>query len=490
MLKYKKVLWLALMVLAALIFAGSLGFVIYLAATDWVWIPGIVLILAAAGGFVLGFYALVAYRQLLPQLSASVEAKAKKDRQLAQEAMAQQLSRIDRLFSRCLTLFVLLVCAVFFLWAYFQAHNTELILTNPATGGESERALVLSVDSEDYRGSQDLEDRPVGSQYVTVEFETGTLKGQQFRLKNDLSVWYGTVLKAGDRVIVGYSTEDGKPVGNMVISDYDRTIPLLIMLGLFMLITVLVGGKIGLKSLLGLGLTFVCMFSILIPLLLSGWPTIPTILGMCALVTVVEFVVLDGVNKKTLCAILGTLSGVVLAAVFAAISESLLRVNGYNLMSVDSMIEDLGNHKLWQQMVNGDVFASLQLSDLLVGGILIAALGAVNDVAMSISSAMNELITVNPELTRKELFKSGMNIGRDMVGTMTNTLILAVAGSSFVLMIFYTIMDPSWNMVIDSPMLPVEVLQAAASSAGVILAVPVSVIIGMFLYGHSGKKAK
>ena len=83
-----------------------------------------------------------------------------------------------------------------------------------------------------------------------------------------------------------------------------------------------------------------------------------------------------------------------------------------------------------------DPMHSLQLGDLLVGGIVIAALGAVNDVAMSISSAMNELVAVNPALTRRQLLRSGMNIGRDMVGTMTNTLILALVGSSLVLMIY------------------------------------------------------
>ena len=130
----------------------------------------------------------------------------------------------------------------------------------------------------------------------------------------------------------------------------------------------------------------------------------------------------------------------------------------------------------------------IEFFDLLVGGILIAALGAVNDVAMSISSAMKELITVNPDLTRKELLKSGMNIGRDMVGTMTNTLILALAGSSLVSMIYYTSLGPTWNELMSSAFLSIEIVQALASSIGVILAVPVTVLIGMLMYGHSTKK--
>ena len=103
---------------------------------------------------------------------------------------------------------------------------------------------------------------------------------------------------------------------------------------------------------------------------------------------------------------------------------------------------------------------------------------------------MNELIAVNPSLTRRQLFKSGMNIGRDMVGTMTNTLILALVGGSFAMIIYYTSMEPSWVQLMSTTFLSVEMVQALASSIGVILAVPFSVVIGMLLFGMRPKKAK
>ena len=236
------------------------------------------------------------------------------------------------------------------------------------------------------------------------------------------------------------------------------------------------------KSLLGLGLTVLCIFSILIPLLLGGWPTLPTILGMCAYVTVVEFVILGGVNRKTLCAILGTISGVAFAALFGELACALLRVNGYKMYSAEPTIEALLQIKQGQ-----DPMHSLQLGDLLVGGIVIAALGAVNDVAMSISSAMNELVAVNPALTRRQLLRSGMNIGRDMVGTMTNTLILALVGSSLVLMIYLSSLEPSFSQLMSGTFFSVEMVQAIASSVGVILAVPLSALIGAFLFAKHKK---
>ena len=196
-------------------------------------------------------------------------------------------------------------------------------------------------------------------------------------------------------------------------------------------------------------------------------------------------VILGGVNKKTACAILGTMSGVAFAALFGQIACTLTRVNGFQMYVADPEIEALLQIKQGQ-----DPFASLQIGDLLVGGILIAALGAVNDVAMSISSSMNELMAVNPNLTRKELFKSGMNIGRDMVGTMTNTLILALVGSGLVLMIYLSSLEPSFTQLMSTAFLSVEMVQALASSVGVILAVPMSVLIGMLLFGRKQQSAK
>ena len=210
--------------------------------------------------------------------------------------------------------------------------------------------------------------------------------------------------------------------------------------------------------------------------------TLLTILGMCAYVTVVEFVILGGVNRKTLCAILGTISGVAFAALFGELACALLRVNGYKMYSAEPAIEALLQIKQGQ-----DPMHSLQLGDLLVGGIVIAALGAVNDVAMSISSAMNELVAVNPALTRRQLLRSGMNIGRDMVGTMTNTLILALVGSSLVLMIYLSSLEPSFSQLMSGTFFSVEMVQAIASSVGVILAVPLSALIGAFLFAKHKK---
>lgn len=380
---------------------------------------------------------------------------------------------------------VLLLCGLIFFAAYQEALKTPSTPRSSVQSGVIyEKAKVIAITGGAYQGDQDMEDVPVGKQELTAELISGDYKGQRFSLTNNLSYLYGTVLKEGDTITVAFSLTDGK-VENVVLQDYDRTVPLAVIVLLFLLVTILVGGKVGAKSLLGLGLTILCVFVILIPLLLDGWPTLPTVLALCAFVTVITFVVLGGVNRKTVCAILGTIMGVALAMAFGKFACWLLRIDGYKMYVAVPTVEPLLQLRQTQ-----DPAHALRLADLLVGGILLAALGAVNDVAMSISSAMNELVAVNPSLTRRQLFKSGMNIGRDMVGTMTNTLILALVGGSFAMIIYYTSMEPSWVQLMSTTFLSVEMVQALASSIGVILAVPFSVVIGMLLFGMRPKKAK
>ena len=486
-LKYKKPLWYGVLAAGGLIAIAAIVLLI-LRLTDGkhAVIPLAVLAAAACGGGYLIYLAVRALQKTrdLPAQEKDLTA-ARNRREEAMRTLAETKSGIDRHFARSLSAVILVICAALFLWAYGKAQKTEAVAQSTViTGVKYEKGAVVSIDDSQYQGQQAVEDVPVGKQIVTVEIKSGEHKGERYQLTNNLSYLYGTVLKEGDSVTVSFSLTDGE-IDSIVLQDYDRTTPLLIVVIAFLVITVLVGGKVGAKSLLGLGLTILCVFAVMIPLLLGGAPTMRTIVETCAFVTVVEFVILGGVNKKTICAILGTMAGVLFAALFGRIACSLTRVNGFQMYVANPEVEALLQIKQGQ-----DPFYSLQIGDLLVGGILLTALGAVNDVAMSISSSMNELMTVNPQLTRRELFKSGMTIGRDMVGTMTNTLILALVGGSLTLMIYLSSLEPSFTQLMSTAFLSVEMVQMLASSMGVILAVPLSVLIGMLLFGRSRNKAK
>lgn len=193
--------------------------------------------------------------------------------------------------------------------------------------------------------------------------------------------------------------------------------------------------------------------------------TLLTVFLVCAYITVVTMVILGGVQRKTVCAALGTIAGTALSLLFGLATQSLARVDGLRLTDVEPLL---------QLRQTG---TPIGLRGLLVGGIVISALGAVMDVAMSIASALTEVHAVAPERSAKELLRSGMNIGRDMVGTMTNTLILAFLGSGFAFIIYLYSLGLNPRQLISSAYLTIEVVSSISSSIGVILSVPLTAVI-------------
>ena len=402
MYQYQKPIWIGTLCFGGLCGAASLAGLVWGAFHGALnLIAGATLVLLVLGGAWLALLAAGALKGL-------------PDGKLTAKNLARQEERCDRLdrrFSRALSVFVLLLSGVFFLGMYIQAGGIESgPRSDEVMGIYYARAEVLSVEEDAYERDEQMENVAIGHQMLRVRVETGPLEGQEFTLKNHLSYFYGTLLKPGDPVTISFTEpgEGSEPI--VLVQDYDRTVPLAVVVLIFLAFTILVGGKVGAKSLLGLGFTVLCIFTIMIPQMIAGAPTLPTVLMICAFVTVVTFVILDGVNRKTICAIFGTILGVCVSAVFGKLACWLLRISGFSVFDIDTTIEFLLQIK--QAQVTSGALSSMQLSDMLVGGILIAALGAVNDVAMSISSAMNELIAVNPNLSYRELIKSGMNIGR------------------------------------------------------------------------------
>lgn len=303
-----------------------------------------------------------------------------------------------------------------------------------------------------------------GDQLMIVEITTGQYAGKELQVYNYVGPLYGEPLCEGDGCVVTISTyADGSFVGT--VFEFDRLVPLIIVVALFLLAAVIVGGKTGAKSLIGLLVTLACLFFILIPGLMKGAPTLLLVFGVCAFIAVVTLTILGGIEKKTLCAMLGTIAGTGMALLFALIAQKLTRVDGLRLDDVEPLLQ------LRQQGMN------IGLRGLLAGGIAISALGAVMDVTMGISSAMCEVSAANESLSMGQLFRSGMNIGRDMVGTMTNTLILAFLGSSFTLILYlYSIGLQPWQLI-SSALLSTEVVSSVSGSIGVILSIPLTALI-------------
>lgn len=316
-----------------------------------------------------------------------------------------------------------------------------------------------------------------GEQLLLVTVRSGDYKGQQMQVYNYVGPLYGGPLKAGDRATVLISTYSDGTV-NATVYEFDRLLPLCIVLVLFIAAAVAVGGRTGVKSLVALAVTLVCLFGVLLPSLMKGANTLLMTFIVCAYVAVVSLTIVGGVRKKTVCAMLGAVAGTALALLFGLLAQGLTRIDGLRIDDVEPLL---------QLRQTG---TPIGLRGLLVGGIVISALGAVMDVTMGIASSLSEVHAANPELSRKELFRSGMNIGRDMVGTMTNTLILAFLGSGFTLILYLYSLGLSPRQLLSSAYVSLEVVSGVASSVGVILSIPLTALITAEVFTREKKSGK
>ena len=366
---------------------------------------------------------------------------------------------------------VLAVVLAIFAGLFVIAHPARAEAPEAAEYMEYENAVVEQILTDSTEADPVSEGHFRGNQNLIVRVKTGRYAGQQMMADNTVGPIYGCPMAVGDGVTVGLSTYSDGTV-RCYIYEYDRSMGLALVLGAFLLVTVVVGGKVGLKSLLSLGLTVAALIFILLPLLLRGWPTILTTFLVSVLVTAATFVILGGVDKKAVCACLGTLAGIALATVFGLLAQKLLRIDGYRQEYAEALLQLRQTEE-----------SAIGITGLITAGVIVSALGAVMDVAMSISSALQELTRVNPDLTSKDLFRSGMNIGRDMVGTMTNTLILAILGSGLTLVVYiYSLSLQPWQLL-SSAYMSLEAISGIASSIGVMLAVPLTAAICAVSYG-------
>lgn len=373
------------------------------------------------------------------------------------------------------TIAVLLAAAVIFIAAriWVSPASGEDAGAEPEEYAEYDTGTVLEILSDNTEADDAADGAYRGDQLMLVEITSGRYEGETMQVYNYVGPLYGAPLKVGDSAVLIVSTyADGSHTAT--VYEFNRLLALAAIIALFVIATVLVGGKTGAKSLVGLVITLICIFLILLPMLLKGFPTLLTVFLICAYVAVVSFTILGGVSRKTLCASLATICGIAVALLFGLAAQALARIDGLRLADVEPLL---------QLRQTG---TPIGLRYLLVDGIVISALGAVMDVAMSIASAISEIHSVNPALSTKELFRSGMNIGRDMVGTMTNTLILAFLGSSFVIVIYLYSIGLQPYQLLSSSYFAIEVISGISSSIGVIISVPLTALISAYVMG--GKK--
>lgn len=359
-----------------------------------------------------------------------------------------------------LLLYVALLC-------YANRGRNGYVITE-STGVEYETAKVLQVIEDNTVVDESIEGRRRGSMLLKLELLSGRYKGDIVLADNYLSAMYNVYVTEGDKVSVRIDTV-GDHEYQVSIYNYERSPMIIGLVVIFGVSLILIGGWQGLRAFVGLIFTFVNIVFLLLPLVLKGFLAIPLTLGLVTVTSVLCYYLLGGWQPKTIGASLGCLCGVGFAAIFGSIASSITHITAYQMDEAEALILAMSD-------------TNLKLDGLFLSGILISTIGAVMDTAMSVASAMDEIKIKKPEISLKELFFSGMKVGRDATGTMANTLVLAFAGASLNMMLLIYSYDVSYNQLMNTDFIVIEVVRGIAGSMGIIMTVPcVAVLTAIIL---------
>lgn len=302
-------------------------------------------------------------------------------------------------------------------------------------------------------------------QSVEVKILTGSHKGEKAIIDNMLmgNPAYDINLKKGDKVILHVEQADGGDV-NFFIADKQRVSVLYALAGLFFVLVLFIGRKKGLFSLISILVTLGLIFWGLTPLILNGFnPILATVL-ICILASIIAIYLVGGLNSKSSAAILGTVLSLIIGGVLSILSIKFAYLTGFS--SEESMF----------------LFSAhpdLNFVGILASAMIIGALGAVMDIGMSISSTVNELFSSNSEMGVSELFACGMNVGKDIIGMMANTLILAYLGGSLALVLLSSNID--LQKFFNLNQVATEISSALIGSIAIVLCVPITAVISAYL---------
>ena len=330
------------------------------------------------------------------------------------------------------------------------------------------RATVLAVQSETLSDSGLGTGQKLGEQTLLVRLADG----QEILLTNYLTETHNILLKEGDSAIIcADRPEQAAPY--YTVYNYDRTIPLVGLVVVFVLLLVLVGGRKGVDACLSIVFTLIFILRVLLPALYSGASPVGMGLSTVLLSTAVTLLMIHGVSVQCLLSIGATMIGELIACALFGVFSQLLHLTGFQTDSAEGLLLIAQN-------------TGLNIRMLLFAGMMIASLGAVMDVAVSVLSAVREVALAAGQAKRKELFRGAMRLGRDMIGTMSNTLIFAFVGSALVTMLVFCSYGVQLHQILSSDYLAVELAQGICSTAAVILTVPAAATIGAGYYGKKG----
>ncbi len=332
--------------------------------------------------------------------------------------------------------------------------------------GTYERASVEKVE-------QTSEQVPGGGQQVdvyTVRFLSGPWNGQTKTISNEVgSDPYGIQPVVGDSLVI-FIQPDGSGGSNFYIESYDRHTAMLWLAILFVLTLVLLAGWQGIKVAFSILISLVLIGWVLIPAFLSGVNPVPVAIAISGVLALLSAGLSTGWNRKSLVTAIGTMGGILVAYMISDWFSTWSHLDG---LSSDEDRLFFSNNQ------------NLNPRGLLFAGIIIASLGVVEDVAVSIASGVSEVKRANPRATTRELFASGMVVGKDHMAALANTLVYAYVGGSLSTLLLYKQFGASWFKFINFDIVVDEIIRSLSGTIGLIFTVPITALLSAWVIART-----
>jgi uncharacterized membrane protein len=325
--------------------------------------------------------------------------------------------------------------------------------------GVYERAIIKAINLTSVGSDSETQQH----QEYTIEILSGNLKGQTRTISSDLSSNpYGLSPMVGDKIVILIQGSAAQGNELIFLEGFDRRMAMFWLLILFVVTLVMLAGWQGFKVAVSILLSILLIGWILIPSFLHGVNPIPVAIALSALLAAISSYSATGWSKKTLVTIIGTLGGIIVAYILSSIFAHWANLGG--LASDDDRVFFAKN-------------PTLDPRGLMFAGIIIASLGVVEDVAVSIASGVFEVQHANPNLTVKQLFRSGMVVGRDHMSALANTLIFAYVGGSLSTLLLYTQFGGSWLKFLNFDSVVDEVIRSLCGTIALVFTVPITALL-------------
>lgn len=283
-------------------------------------------------------------------------------------------------------------------------------------------------------------------------------------------------VEPGDKVMLFRINDINDGDAAWEFNDYYRFNKIIVLGIIFVILVLFIGRWKGLNTLLSLIFTFSFVFFVFVPSVMNGYNAYISVMVTCIYIIFMTSILINGTSEKTVATIVGCISGTAFAAIMTSVMSKILLLTGF--LDDDSFY-----------LINLDTEKPIDLTAIVFAAIVIGAMGAIMDVSMDISSSLLELNKHVDDMTFKTMFNSGMSIGRDIMGTMSNTLVLAYIGSSLTSIILLLTYSNSAMHLLNREVIIVEILQALIGSLAIMLTIPFTVISCGLLYPKKTKKA-